>query len=107
MSLRLLYLMFLPVLGLVVLLGRTLVFRSLTCLAGRFSTVPDTPVTARLLVVEAEEGSIDGSYTTLVRVIRRCFPMPRYRARYPICWPCFGPALPLRPSARSSGWLLV
>jgi hypothetical protein len=83
------------------------VFRSLTYLAGRFSTVPDTPVTARLLVVEAEEGSIDGSYTTLVRVIRRCFPMPRYRARYPICWPCFGPALPLRPSARSSGWLLV
>ena len=56
------------------------------------------------LVVEGEEGSIDGSYTTLVRVTRRCFPMPRYRARFPICWPCSGHALPLPPSGPSSVW---
>jgi hypothetical protein len=67
----------------------------------------DAPGMARSVILGCEEESIDGSCTTLVRVIRRCFPAPPYRPRWPVSWPCSGRALPLRPSRRSSGWLLV
>src|SRR6476661_10315791 len=67
----------------------------------------DTPVTSGLWILTREEDSIDRSFTVLVRVIRRCLPAPPHRARWPVCWPCSGRALPLRHFLLSSGWLSV
>src|SRR3954453_14689236 len=58
-------------------------------------------------ILEGEGESIDGVRTTLVRVIRRCFPAPPYRARWPTSWPCSARALPHRHSPLSSACLLV
>src|SRR6478752_2219017 len=67
----------------------------------------DTPVTSGLWILTREEDSIDRSFTVLVRVIRRCLPAPPHRARWPVCWPCSGRALPPRHSPHSSAWSLV
>lgn len=53
------------------------------------------------------EESIDGVCTTLVRVIRRCFPMARYRVRWPMCCSCSVGVLPRRPFGRLAVWLLA
>src|SRR5690242_233956 len=58
-------------------------------------------------ILEGEGESIDGVYTTLVRVIRRCFPAPPYRARWPTSWPCSGRVLPHPHSLHSSACSLV
>jgi hypothetical protein len=53
--------------------------------------VATRPGMARSVILEGEGESIDGVCTTLVRVIRRCFPAPPYRVRWPTSWPCSGP----------------
>ena len=75
----------------------SLVFRSFAG-AARSAGRSDAPGMARSVILEGEGESIDGSCTTLVRVIRRCFPAPPYRARWPISWPCSDRALPHRHS---------
>ena len=77
-----------------------LVFRSFPGAGRRSWVAGDTPVMSGSWILEGEEESIDGSFITLVRVIRRCFPAPPYRARWPVCWPCSGRALPLRGPGR-------
>jgi len=84
----------------------TLVFRSLGVLPGPVGR-SDAPGTARSVILEGEGENIDGVCTTLVRVIRRCFPAPPYRARWPTSWPCSGPASPHPHSQHSSACLLV
>jgi hypothetical protein len=44
----------------------------------------DSPGMARFVILEGEGESIDGLCATLMRVIRRCFPVPPYRARWSI-----------------------
>ena len=83
-----------------------LVFRSFAG-AARSAGRSDAPGMARSVILEGEGESIDGVCTTLVRVIRRCFPAPPYRARWPTSWPCSGRALPHRHSLHSSACLLV
>src|SRR3954454_22447503 len=51
----------------------------------------------------SEEDSINGSCTTLVRVICRCSPSPPYRARWPASLRCSGPASPRQPSTLLPG----
>jgi hypothetical protein len=58
-----------------------LVFRSFAGGVARSACRGDAPVMARSAILECEGESIDGVCTTLVRVIRRCFPAPPYRAR--------------------------
>src|SRR3954470_21897727 len=75
--------------------------------AARSAGRSDAPGMARSVILEGEGESIDGVCTTLVRVIRRCFPAPPYRARCPPSWPCSGGVLPHRHSLLSSACLLV
>ena len=94
-----------PVTGDVVFLAVPLVFRSFA--AARSAGRSDAPGMARSVILEGEGESIDGVCTTLVRVIRRCFPAPPYRARWPTSWPCSGRALPHPHSLHSSACSLV
>jgi hypothetical protein len=62
------------------------------------AAISRSPEVGTHLAVRSEEESIHGVCTTVVRVIRRCFPMARYRVRWLMCCSCSGRALPRQPS---------